>query len=111
MKRTISHRTLIRFRRWSRKGYAVFSSLGRCVTIGALKKGLADASLKKQQSPVQTLLLRLTTDGDEEAKEAEEKTSEILFQFYRLLIQPQVAEEVCSVQSTELIISENRLAG
>lgn len=39
----------IRFRKWSNKGYAIFSSLGRCVTIGHLSKEIADSSLSKQQ--------------------------------------------------------------
>lgn len=38
----------IRFRRWCRKAYAMFCSLGKCVTIGNLKKGIADVSLGKQ---------------------------------------------------------------
>ncbi len=38
----------IRFRRWSRKEYAVFASLGKCVTIGCLSKSVADKSLAKQ---------------------------------------------------------------
>ncbi|MGN0036284.1 MAG: hypothetical protein ACI36X_03580 [Bacteroidaceae bacterium] len=49
MKKTILRtiRTL-RFRRWSRKGYAAFCSMGRVVSIGRLKKSIADASLGKQ---------------------------------------------------------------
>jgi hypothetical protein len=48
MKRAAFHKT-IRFRRLTRKVYAVFSSLGCCVTIGTLKQTTADASLKKQK--------------------------------------------------------------
>ena len=40
----------IRFRKWSRKAYAAFASLGRCVTIGCLPKSVADSSLSKQKS-------------------------------------------------------------
>ena len=40
----------IRFRKWSRKAYAAFASLGRCVTIGCLPKNVADCSLSKQNS-------------------------------------------------------------
>ena len=40
----------IRFRKWSRKAYAAFASLGRCVTIGYLPKNVADCSLSKQNS-------------------------------------------------------------
>lgn len=44
-----SCRASIRFRRWSRKRYAAFCSVGRVVTIGCLDKGIAEASLRKQQ--------------------------------------------------------------
>ena len=40
----------IRFRKWSRKAYAAFASLGRCVTIGCLPKNVADCSLSKQNA-------------------------------------------------------------
>ncbi len=49
MKRTATARHIIRFRRWSRKAYAAFASIGRCVTIGCLRKGVADSSLSKQK--------------------------------------------------------------
>ena len=38
----------LRFRRWSHKAYAVFASMGRCVTIGQLAVHIADSSLQKQ---------------------------------------------------------------
>ncbi|MCM1373107.1 MAG: hypothetical protein NC113_03320 [Bacteroides sp.] len=48
MKHTHTYRPAVfRFRRWSRKGYAVFSSLGKLVTIGRGCKSIADASLRK----------------------------------------------------------------
>lgn len=37
----------IRFHRWSRKKYAMFGSIGKCVTIGCVCKSIADASLGK----------------------------------------------------------------
>lgn len=37
-----------RFRRWSRKGYSVFCSIGKCVTIGNLRKNAIEASLRKK---------------------------------------------------------------
>lgn len=37
-----------RFRRWSRKSYSVFCSLGKCITIGKLHKEAIEASLKKK---------------------------------------------------------------
>lgn len=40
----------LRFRRWSRNAYAVFFSLGKCVSIGNLKKGIIEASLPKEKA-------------------------------------------------------------
>lgn len=37
----------IRFRRWSRAGYAVFCSLACCVTIGCVAISISDKSLQK----------------------------------------------------------------
>ena len=37
----------MRFRRWSRTGYAAFRSLLHCVNIGFLKVAIADSSLHK----------------------------------------------------------------
>ncbi len=39
--------TSIRFRRWSRAGYAVFRSLSANVTIGCLEIGISNKSLQK----------------------------------------------------------------
>ena len=48
MRRPVSiHQPTFRFRRWSRKPYAVFCSLGRHITIGHVCKSIADASLRK----------------------------------------------------------------
>lgn len=50
MKNTTPVRHTLRFRRWSRKAYAAFASIGRCVTIGCLRKSVADSSLSKQKT-------------------------------------------------------------
>jgi len=47
-KHKIKH--IIGFRRWSHKGWAVFSSLSQVVRICTLKKSIADKSFTKQQS-------------------------------------------------------------
>lgn len=44
-------RTTVRFRHWSRKGYAAFASLGQCVTIGQLRKNVTEQALTKQTKP------------------------------------------------------------
>lgn len=54
MKKELPRHTTLRFRRWSRKSYAAFASIGRNVTIGCLRKNVADSSLRKQDA-VQTL--------------------------------------------------------
>ncbi len=41
---------MIRFRRWSRKAYSTFCSIGKHVTIGHISAGIANASLKKSKS-------------------------------------------------------------
>lgn len=50
MEKSTRIRHTIRFRRWSRKAYATFASIGQCVTIGFLRKGIADRSLGKQKA-------------------------------------------------------------
>ena len=44
------HRPAIRFRCWSRKGYAAFASLGHQVTIGQLHLNVTERSLAKQKA-------------------------------------------------------------
>lgn len=44
---TQQHAKSIRFRRWSRAGYAVFCSLACSVTIGCLAISISDKSLQK----------------------------------------------------------------
>ena len=42
--RYISH-SFIRFRQWSRKAYAIFATLGLCVTIGQLRKNITECDM------------------------------------------------------------------
>lgn len=41
----------LRFRRWSRKGYAAFASIGACVSIGQVCKSIVESALRKQSAP------------------------------------------------------------
>lgn len=76
MKKSITGKQhLICFRRWSRKGYAAFCSLGRCVVIGCLKKGIADASLRKQPHACTLLTARRPDKKGEWEEEADEDIS------------------------------------
>lgn len=57
----------LRFRRWSRKRYAAFCSVGRVVSIGQVKKSITDASLGKQGLAA---VLAATDEGGSPADEA-----------------------------------------
>ena len=52
MHKTVIYNTgeTIRFRRWSGKGYAIFRSLHRHVTIGRVCKSIADSALSKDKN-------------------------------------------------------------
>lgn len=96
MKKEIGKLQIIRFRRWSRKAYAAFFSLGKCVAIGCLKKKIADISLKKQPN-VCTLFSVCRPETDDEREE--EVTDDDRVTFLELLvlkeycIQPQFVAE------------------
>ena len=63
----IARRAALRFRRWNRKSYAAFASMGRCVTIGHLRKEAADSSLRKH-TKTQALPQQSYTMSQEEMK-------------------------------------------
>lgn len=44
----------VRFRRWNRHSYSTFCSIGRCISIGSVRKEIADQSLKKGLSSLKT---------------------------------------------------------
>lgn len=74
--RQISGKKSIRFRRWGRKAYSAFCSIGRHVTIGHVCKGIADASLDKSGGMDDFLLEKVFRnnglDMDEAVRAAEE---------------------------------------
>lgn len=76
MKQLHLDKHVIRFRRWSRKQYAVFCSLGKCVTIGNLKKAVADVSLGNQVSVCTAFFAGCLLVSDEETgSECEEEVT------------------------------------
>jgi hypothetical protein len=54
----------IRFRRWSRAGYAVFCSLARTVTIGSLAVSISDKSLQKAVVVSKRTVLTFASDDE-----------------------------------------------
>lgn len=76
-----NHQTVLHFRRWSRKRYAAFCSLGRCVNIGVLNCKIADCSLKKQkvqllspENSANTVIYSRDTDLPPSIEETEHKS-------------------------------------
>ena len=59
----------LRFRRWSRAGYAVFCSLTCCVTIGCLAIAISDKSLQKAVGTASIKLNITEYESDEKLKE------------------------------------------
>lgn len=59
----------IRFRRWSRVGYAVFCSLSCSVTIGSLSVSVSDKTLQKADGITMNELHFSVTDADSKEKE------------------------------------------
>lgn len=64
----------IRFKNWSRKGYAVFSSLGRVVHIGNLSVALSQwiGQLVEHVEAILFQCLEVLTDATDELEEQEE---------------------------------------
>ncbi len=59
----ICKRKILCFRRWSRKSYGAFVSIGAYVTIAPLAKGIVDALLKKSGMQDTMLYFALGTDA------------------------------------------------
>lgn len=91
----------IRFRYWSRKAYAIFASIGVCVSIGQLRKNVTERALRKQQAPIASV----TTDHpakeislrETDTTPAPDVWQELLTQ----LLQPRPTTTVCQSGKAE----------
>lgn len=92
-KKPQTRRCLIRFRQWSRKGYAIFASLGVCTTIGQLRKNVTERALRKQAAPDATLSMSNRTPEQEEAVDAPPPQWGATWQLVCLL--PQTENRIC----------------
>ncbi len=61
-----------KFRYWSRKGYAIFASLGKMVSIGCLHRNVLDAALAKQPSRGICSEISCTADAERVNREEEQ---------------------------------------
>jgi hypothetical protein len=103
--------SVIHFRRWSRKRYAVFCSIGRCVSIRQVNKSVSDASLKKQKPSLTMPFLKLTGEPDSGEKEGEADESPSLLRLITILIQPQTVTETCGCSAFVLNKPDENIAG
>ncbi len=71
LQQTYLKQKTFRFKRWSRKGYAAFFSLGRAVTIGQLSSNVAERFLVKNGSNHSSVLLTGQIGPEEAKKETE----------------------------------------
>lgn len=77
----------IRFRRWSRKQYAVFCSLGKQISIGCLRRSITDQALRKNALILKTATHATTKSfslvdndlKDSEEVDSKQTISDILF--------------------------------
>jgi hypothetical protein len=97
MKKTAKTRQhVIIFRRWSRKGYAVFCSIGRCVSIGKLGKNIVEASLKKHKSSAAVCFWKSNEESHIDTERQDEPdVPDIFRQQLSVSILPQTATQVC----------------
>lgn len=104
----------IRFRRWSRAGYAIFRSLKNNVTIGNVSVEISDKSLQKTTSPSKFNLLNTEYDADSPDKIKELSEIEIaLAQFNELnLVEfSAIGKIACAQNLLYLNYSSKRLKG
>lgn len=91
MQKNYRTKQLIRFRRWSRKAYAMFCSLGKQVTIGFLNKNVTEASLVKQQGGMFSAVCMQVEDDSDAWEEEDTGPLPDVFRKLSMLFQPQVA--------------------
>jgi hypothetical protein len=80
--RNFNKQLSLRFRRWSRAGFAIFRSLSNAVSIGQLSFSIADKSLQKSTKSIYSVLLskndELSTDDLDELDQTEIQTLKLI---------------------------------
>lgn len=90
MKKQYAHKPVtIRFRRWSRKGYAAFISVQRAVTIGQLAAHVSERFQVKNGSN-HTSVLSFDKTGEEETMEDKTSRDEVVRNTLSLLFEQAV---------------------
>ena len=80
--RNFNKQLSLRFRRWSRVGFAIFSSLSNAVSIGQLSFSIADKSLQKSTKSIYFDLLstneELSTHDLEDLDQTENQSLQLI---------------------------------
>ena len=97
--------TTIRFRRWSRAGYAVFCSLSTAVTIGRLAVCIADKSLQKAVEGNTDFPFALSSEESPEEKKKKAELEASLVQIHETILSEITFDNAaaCSRKSKYLI--------
>ncbi|MDR2916238.1 MAG: hypothetical protein LBV74_15675 [Tannerella sp.] len=103
--------SVIYFRRWSRKRYAAFCSIGRCVSIRKVNKSVIEASLMKQSPSLAISLRKVTDTPDIQEKEEEPDLPPSLLLLLSMLIQPQTITKVCGSTFFTVNKPDKKIAG
>lgn len=85
-RQTQQNATTIRFRRWSRAGYAVFCSLSNTVTIGRLAVSIADKSLQKAVEACTNLPFAISSEESPEEKKKKAELEASLVQIHETIL-------------------------
>ena len=79
-------KSTIRFRRWSRVGYAVFCSLACSVTIGCLAVSVSDKSLQKAVGTAVVSSYEINSESDSPDKQKEPADLELAMQQFQEIV-------------------------
>ena len=96
----------IRFRRWSRKGYAVFCSLTCVVTIGCLSISISDKSLQKTSSSYSNSICLNETESPDKLKEQADLEIAIQ-QFQEMVLNEKAYESAAACGLNKIIFNQN----
>ena len=109
-------RSVLRFRRWSRKGYAAFISRKHTVTIGCLAAAVADRFYQKGLSlhrGVSLLVEALREETEHSSQHPEREDACLLFveQALLLLLLSQEQTEACPAWVSAMNVFDKQKAG
>lgn len=108
-KQRVSRIATKRFRRWSRKGFAVFASLSAVVTIGVLSVMLADKSGTKNSPSMRAIRLAEATINPAVADDADVEDESIVFLPQNVTPDDAAAAALCSLYLCKRLKRSNEL--